>query len=97
MENHWNAYWDRLEQHVIFRVEAADYLRRLKAALGHQRGARVLDFGCGFGFLAELLAPEVTALFVFDASDHMRRQAQRRLVGHANVAPGQFQAVLGDG
>ena len=85
MENHWNAYWDRLEQHVIFRVEAADYLRRLKAALGHQRGARVLDFGCGFGFLAELLAPEVTALFVFDASDHMRRQAQRRLVGHANV------------
>jgi SAM-dependent methyltransferase len=85
MENHWHAYWDRLEEHVIFRVEAADYLSRLEAALGPQRGARVLDFGCGFGFLAELLAPKVTALFVFDASDHMRRRAQLRLAGHANV------------
>src|SRR3989442_6601149 len=57
VENQWHAYWDRLEEHVIFRVEAADYLSRLEAALGPQRGARVLDFGCGFGFLAELLRP----------------------------------------
>ncbi len=85
VENHWHAYWDRLEEHVIFRVEAADYRSRLEAALGPQRGARVLDFGCGFGFLAELLVPEVATLFVFDASDHMRRQAQLRLAGHANV------------
>ena len=85
VENQWHAYWDRLEEHVIFRVEAADYLSRLEAALGPQRGARVLDFGFGFGFLAELLAPEVAVLFVFDASDHMRRQTQLRLAGHANV------------
>ncbi len=85
VENHWHAYWDRLEEHVIFRVEAEDYIARLEAALGPHLGARVLDFGCGFGFVADLLAPEVTALFVFDASDHMQRQAQLRLAGHANV------------
>ncbi len=84
-ENHWQAYWDRLEEHVLFRVEAAHFVRRLEAALGPDLGARVLDFGCGFGFTAELLAPRVAALFVFDASDRMRRRAQLRLAGHANV------------
>jgi SAM-dependent methyltransferase len=85
MENHWDAYWDRLQEHVIFRVEAADYVARLEAAVGLDPGARVLDFGCGFGFIAELLAPRVAELFVFDASEGMRRRAERRLAGHANV------------
>jgi SAM-dependent methyltransferase len=85
VENQWPAYWDRLEEHVIFRVEAADYMTRLEAALGLDPGARVLDFGCGFGFIAGLLAPRVAELCVFDASDHMRYRAQRRLAGHANV------------
>ena len=84
-ETGWEAYWDRLEEHVIFRVEAADYVARLKAALGPHLGGRVLDFGCGFGFIAELLAPMVAELFVFDASDQMRRQAELRLASHANV------------
>ena len=65
MENHWAAYWDRLEEHVIFRVEASDYVTRLEAALGLDPRARVLDFGCGFGFIAELLAPRVAELFAF--------------------------------
>lgn len=85
LQGHWHAYWDRLEEHVIFRVEAADYVARLEAALGTDLGARVLDFGCGFGFVAELLAPRVAALFVFDASDGMRRRARLRLASHANV------------
>ena len=83
--NHWDAYWDRLEEHVIFRVEAADYVTRLGTALGPDPGARVLDFGCGFGFIAELLAPRVAELFVFDASDQMRRRARLRLARQANV------------
>ena len=85
MEDGWHAYWDRLEEHVIFREEAADYIARLEAALGLDPRARVLDFGCGFGFIAELLAPRVAELFAFDASDHMQRRAQLRLGGHANV------------
>jgi protein-L-isoaspartate O-methyltransferase len=84
-ENQWHAYWDRLEEHVIFRVEAADYVARLEAALGLEQGARVLDFGCGFGFVAELLALRVAELYAFDASDHMQRRAQLRLASHANV------------
>jgi len=92
MEDGWHAYWDRLEEHVIFREEAADYIARLEAALGSDPGARVLDFGCGFGFVADLLAPRVADLFVFDESDRMRRRAQLRLAGHTNVrflgAPG---------
>ena len=85
VENQWHAYWDRLEEHVIFRVEAADYVTRLEAALGLEPGARVLDFGCGFGFVAELLALRVAELYAFDASDHMQRRAQLRLASQANV------------
>ena len=85
MENQWHAYWDRLEEHIIFRVEAADYVTRLEAALGLEPGARVLDFGCGFGFVGELLAPRVAELYAFDASDQMQRRAQLRLASHANV------------
>src|SRR3989475_11244968 len=69
VENQWHAYWDRLEEHVIFRVEAADYLSRLEAALGPHLGARGLDFGGGVGVVAEVLAPRVPGLFVFHASD----------------------------
>jgi protein-L-isoaspartate O-methyltransferase len=82
---HWPAFWDRLEEHVLFRVEAEDYVARLTAALGRDFGRRVLDFGCGFGFVAALLAPRVPELFVFDASEGMRRRAQRRLASYRSV------------
>ncbi len=85
VDDYWPAFWDRLQEHVIFRVEAADYVIRLQAALGPAPRARVLDFGCGFGFIAELLAPQVGELYVFDASSQMRRRARRRLASHANV------------
>jgi cyclopropane fatty-acyl-phospholipid synthase-like methyltransferase len=46
---------------------------------------RVLDFGCGFGFGAKMLAPQVGEIFVWDASANMRRHARRHLVGCRNV------------
>jgi SAM-dependent methyltransferase len=47
--------------------------------------ARVLDFGCGFGFVAEMLAPHVGELFLWDASANMRRRARLNVAGRQNI------------
>lgn len=86
----WRAYWERLQERAIFPVEAADYVARLAASVGIEPGARVLDVGCGFGFVAALLAARVREVVAWDASAHMRRAATRRLARHRNahVVPG---------
>lgn len=81
----WRPYWDRLEERAIFPVEAADYVARVAATVGIPAFARVLDFGCGFGHVAALLAPGVREVAVWDASASMRRAARRRLAHLANV------------
>ena len=81
----WLPYWDRLEERAIFPVEAADYVARVAATVGVPAFARVLDFGCGFGHVAALLAPGVREVAVWDASVPMRRAARRRLAHLSNV------------
>jgi SAM-dependent methyltransferase len=81
----WRAYWDRLEERAVFPVEAADYVARVAATVGVPAFARVLDFGCGFGHVAALLAPGVREVAVWDASKPMRRAARRRLARFSNV------------
>lgn len=61
------GFWDD-DDPWIFEDEARDYVARLRATLPLARDARVLDFGCGFGFVPRLLAPHVGTLAVWDAS-----------------------------
>jgi SAM-dependent methyltransferase len=81
----WRAYWEELPERRIFAVEAADYVSRLDAGVGLHRDARVLDFGCGFGMVAALVAPRVRQLFAWDAAAHMRHATRRRLADHCNA------------
>lgn len=85
MDNHWRPYWEGLKERQLFRAEAADYVGRLEAAVRLDANARVLDFGCGFGFVAEILAPRVGELLCWDLSFNMRLRARLRLAGHRNV------------
>jgi SAM-dependent methyltransferase len=82
----WHSYFEGLvDHHPIFRVEAKDYVRRLLEVLPPVRTARVLDFGCGFGFAADALAPKVEELFLWDLSENMRRRAAANVCDHNNV------------
>ena len=47
--------------------------------------ARVLDFGCGFGHVAEMLSSRVEELFLWDASANMRSHARLKLDGQRNI------------
>ncbi len=82
----WLDYWEGLpEGQLLFRPEAEEFARNLKAVLPLSSATRVLDFGCGYGFVAEQLAPAVGELYLWDAAPSMRRHAVDLLTRHANV------------
>ena len=85
-EHSWDAYWEELrEEPEIFAAEAAEYVRRLTQAIPIDSSTRLLDFGCGFGFVGNLLSLQAGAVFLWDASPTMRRRAQRNTKGRDNV------------
>jgi SAM-dependent methyltransferase len=82
----WVSYWHELKDgQLLFREEAEEYVRNLASAERIDRGMRVLDFGCGYGFVAEGLAPLVGQIYLWDAAESMLVRARSRLAGHPNV------------
>ena len=82
----WSTFWEKLvfDQHV-FRAEAEDYVARILAFVPLSRDASVFDFGCGLGLVAELLAPQVRSMTVWDKSAAMRWRARLNLATEENV------------
>ncbi len=84
--NGWEAYWEELtDRQWLFREQAAEYVRNLAATGLLHGGACVLDFGCGFGYVAQGLAPLVGQLYLWDASWNMRTRAATRLADQPQV------------
>lgn len=85
-QDSWRSYWEELtENQQLFREQSDEYFRNLRVTLGLDPRMRVLDFGCGFGHVAELLAPHVGELSVWDASANMRRRALVNLAERQNI------------
>jgi SAM-dependent methyltransferase len=82
----WESYWEELnDNQQLFREQSNEYFRNLDATLGLDPHAHVLDFGCGFGHVGELLAPRVGELFLWDASANMRRRARLNVADRQNI------------
>jgi SAM-dependent methyltransferase len=85
----WKAYWDGVEHPQILgdhgKAEATDFVGRLATALPIRAHWRVLDFGCGSGHVAELLAPMVREVWLWDAAPRMLEHARRRVERLGNV------------
>jgi len=82
----WDAYWEEIsDEQEVFRAEARDHIERVRRILKPEPSARVLDFGCGFGFAAERLAPHVGSVAVWDGSSSVRRRARARLAHLPNI------------
>jgi SAM-dependent methyltransferase len=85
-EGGWKSYWEELSDNPrLFREQSYEYARNVQSTLISERVARVLDFGCGFGFVAQMLAPHVGELFLWDASTNMRRRARLNVAGRQNI------------
>lgn len=82
----WDAYWNELDERArVFREQSSEYVDNLNLAVDLSKATRVLDFGCGFGFVAREVAPRVGELLLWDASDNMRRRAAHNLRDYTNV------------
>ncbi len=82
----WKAYWEKIEdQQEVFRAEARDHIARLRRLVPVDAGTRSLDFGCGFGFAAEQIAPHVGSVALWDGAANVRRRARARVAWLANV------------
>lgn len=85
-EMSWSEYWERLETgDLLFREQSDEYVAKLLAAVHVHSHTRVLDFGCGFGFVASALAPRVGSVAAWDPSARMRNRASVMLKPHANA------------
>ncbi len=68
----WSAFWEETADLHIHRVEAGDYVERLRREVSWRATDRVFDFGCGFGHVVALLAAEVDSVGYWDGSEQMR-------------------------
>ena len=84
----WDDYWETIgTESWLYREQSELYVRKLAAAIPLRPDMRVLDFGCGFGFVAELLADRVGEILVWDAAKNMRCHTAARLALHHNCHP----------
>jgi len=82
----WLAYFDDLRpQGPLYHVQATIFVEELVAEVGVGQEHRVLDFGCGFGFVAAALAPLVAQVWMWDPAPNMRTAAAGNTAGFANV------------
>jgi SAM-dependent methyltransferase len=82
----WRDYFDTLpHQSPLHSYQAGLYVDSLGAAIDLSRRDRILDFGCGFGFAAALLAQRVAEIWWWEPSANMRSVAQRNLAECRNA------------
>ena len=61
------------------------YVEILTTEVGVHPDQRVLDFGCGFGLVAAMLAPRVAEVWFWDPSPNMRVVAERNTADRPNA------------
>jgi len=82
----WSSYFDALSgDSQLHPEQAVHYVQSLAQHVQLRKSDCVLDFGCGFGHVAQLLAPQVGQVFFWDASSTMRLNATHRTARLPNV------------
>lgn len=94
--NPWLSYWNTLpEGRLLFPPECEEFARNLLRELRPGPADRVLDYGCGFGHVAGLLAPHVGTVCVWDAAPSMRDAAAKVPgVREWDPAEGDFDLIV---
>src|SRR5437016_5050107 len=96
----WGAYWTTLPfRSDLCGLEAEDFMSRLATVVALQRDWRVLDFGCGFGMIAALLARNVREVVAWDPIPSMRAWTERNVADRGNVqivAAASDRRLVGD-
>jgi SAM-dependent methyltransferase/ribosomal protein S18 acetylase RimI-like enzyme len=90
----WGFYWETIEDRQrFFAAEARDYADRLRTHIGLHGRQIVLDFGCGFGWVAAEIAADVARVDIWDGAASVRRRALTRTAHVENVHPIDLPAM----
>lgn len=83
----WLTYWNsaRPARELIDKEESRDYVTRLRANVPLHSRQTVLDFGCGSGEPACLLAPHVGRIVLWDAAVFAQERARVKTAGVPNA------------
>ena len=85
----WIAYWKQDQfwaQSKIWALNARLFLKKSAPFLNLSSVDKVLDIGCGPGFVAELLAPRVGQYLGLDTSETLLHKARPRCASLSNVS-----------
>lgn len=86
MTTAWQTYFEHLAPDThLYRQQSRLYVQALTTVVPIRGNHRVLDFGCGFGFVGAMLAPLVTEIWLWDSSPHMRAVATQNTADLSNV------------
>jgi cyclopropane fatty-acyl-phospholipid synthase-like methyltransferase len=82
----WDSFWDQVtDDQRLLKEDAVAYVNQLGVRVPLTPATSALDFGCGWGNVARLLAPRVGQLSLWDDSPRMRRLAMEAANGLTNV------------
>ena len=82
----WKSFYDSLHPNLeVMRLESREYVRKLERLNLISADSTILDFGCGAGFIAQMLAPKVKKISLWDISATMQRLALSHTAGCPNV------------
>ena len=85
--NHWITYWehDRLFPEEIWKKNVEVFVRGVQPILNFSSFDRVLDIGCGPGYLAQLIHSRVKKIYCIDTAKEYVVECRRRLGCYRNV------------
>lgn len=82
----WHNFWEKNTGNKrLFRGVAEDYFANFRMAFPFNSKTCILDFGCGQGYLAGLLAERVKEVYIYDASSSMLKKAQYHNKNKSNI------------
>ena len=87
----WLAHWNTVSSKPrVFAVEARDYVDRLCNNVPIRKTDVILDFGCGFGYVATRLADRAAHVDIWDNAANVRAQALQKTACVGNIGYANF-------
>jgi 2-polyprenyl-3-methyl-5-hydroxy-6-metoxy-1,4-benzoquinol methylase len=84
----WITYWDqqKLFRDRLWQLHAQHFVQASNALMQYAPADRLLDIGCGSGYIAAALAPKISELWGLDTSPRFVAECRARLQAQPNAS-----------
>ena len=98
-ENPWVEYWNSENvwaSSSLWRKQMETFVRLSSELMDFREDDKVLDFGCGNGHFAEIVAARLGPVVCADASEHYVKVCKRKFASTTNVTVARVQPDMSD-